>query len=79
MENLDLNAYGVQEMNHQEMVETDGGGLLTAFLIGGAVALLLTSCGSKGSHGSENNVKVVVVDGSHNNVTINSDTTRSNK
>ena len=26
MENLDLNAYGVQEMNHQEMVETDGGG-----------------------------------------------------
>ena len=40
MENLDLNAYGVQEMNHQEMVETDGGGLLTAFLIGGAVVLL---------------------------------------
>ena len=25
MENLDLNAYGVTEMNHQEMVETDGG------------------------------------------------------
>jgi len=25
MNTLDLNAYGVQEMNHQEMVETDGG------------------------------------------------------
>ena len=23
--NFDLNAYGVQEMSHQEMVETDGG------------------------------------------------------
>jgi len=27
MKNLDLNAYGVSEMNHQEMVETDGGDL----------------------------------------------------
>jgi len=27
MNTLDLNAYGVQEMNKQEMVETDGGWL----------------------------------------------------
>jgi len=25
MKTLDLNAYGVQEMSHQEMVETNGG------------------------------------------------------
>lgn len=25
MTKLDINAYGVQEMNHQEMVETEGG------------------------------------------------------
>ena len=46
MKNLDLNAYGVQEMNHQEMVETDGGvlGLLAAvgwLLIGVCVAEML--------------------------------------
>ena len=28
MKSLDLNAYGVSEMSHQEMVETDGGGWL---------------------------------------------------
>ena len=38
MKNLDLNAYGVQEMNHQEMVETDGGGWLANIGVGLAVA-----------------------------------------
>jgi len=71
MKNLDLNAYGVQEMNHQEMVETDGGiGLLTGLLIVGGL-LLLTSCGSKGSHGSANEVTTVVVKGDSNTVEIN--------
>ena len=32
MKNLDLNAYGVSEMNHQEMVEIDGGGWLSVGL-----------------------------------------------
>jgi len=36
MNTLDLNAYGVSEMNKQEMMETDGGfGLLfLAYLVG---------------------------------------------
>ena len=36
MNTLDLNAYGVQEMNKQEMVETDGG-LWKALFIAAAV------------------------------------------
>jgi len=43
MKNLDLNAYGVQEMNHQEMVETDGGDVITALIITG-IALVSSSC-----------------------------------
>ena len=43
MENLDLNAYDVQEMNHQEMVETDGGDWLA---IGLSVAGCLICCAS---------------------------------
>ena len=34
MKNLDLNAYGVTEMNHQEMVETNGGSVLVAAVLG---------------------------------------------
>jgi len=38
MKTLDLNAYGVQEMNAVEMKETDGGlGPVPAFLIGAVV------------------------------------------
>ena len=46
MKNLDLNAYGVSEMSHQEMVETDGGGLITGLIILGCiiVAAVATSC-----------------------------------
>lgn len=40
MKNLDLNKYGVQEMNAMEMRETDGGGLLL-FLILVVASLLL--------------------------------------
>ena len=40
MNTLDLNAYGVQEMNKQEMVETDGGGL-GLFFAGLVVGLIL--------------------------------------
>ena len=29
MKNLDLNAYGVQEMNQQEMINVEGGGWLS--------------------------------------------------
>ena len=42
MKTLDLNAYGVSEMNHQEMVETDGGFL--PLLIIAAVAIVASSC-----------------------------------
>jgi len=42
MNTLDLNAYGVTEMNHQEMVETDGGWRIlvvaAAFMATGGVA-----------------------------------------
>jgi len=37
MNTLDLNAYGVQEMSHQEMVETNGGWRFVWRLIGGLV------------------------------------------
>ncbi|MCL2414291.1 MAG: class IIb bacteriocin, lactobin A/cerein 7B family [Bacteroidales bacterium] len=43
MNNLDLNAYGVQEMNHQEMVETNGGWIVTGLIILG-IALLASGC-----------------------------------
>ena len=69
MKNLDLNAYGVKEMSHQEMVETDGGGIITGLIIVGA-ALLLASCGSKGSNGNGNTVNTVVIKGDSNTVEI---------
>jgi len=34
MQTLDLNAYGVQAMSHQEMVETNGG-ILPLIIFGG--------------------------------------------
>jgi hypothetical protein len=40
MKNLDLNKYGVQEMNAGEMSDTNGGGLLL-FLILVVASLLL--------------------------------------
>ena len=41
MKNLDLNAYGVQEMNQQEMVETDGGiAFITALVAVAVVAFV---------------------------------------
>ena len=33
MKTLDLNAYGVNEMTHQEMVETDGGFFFLVLLL----------------------------------------------
>ena len=77
MKSLDLNAYGVKEMNRQEMVETDGG--LGGLLILGAiavVALVASSCGSKGS-GSNNEANTVTITNSPNaTVVINGDTTK---
>ena len=48
MKSLELNAYGVEEMSRQEMVETDGGivPLLAIPVVVGA-ALLLSSCNNK--------------------------------
>ena len=43
MTKLDISAYGVQELNHQEMVETEGGGIVTGLVIA-AVAALCTGC-----------------------------------
>jgi len=73
MKNLDLNAYEVSEMNHQEMMEIDGGGLLTGLLIGAAI-LLLTSCGSKDSHGKNNAAITIIDEGKGNVVILNGDT-----
>ena len=42
MKSLDLNYMGVQELNTQEMQETDGG--LVALLIVGGILLLAASC-----------------------------------
>ena len=43
MNTLDLSAYGVSEMNKEEMVETDGGSLLGLGIVIG-LALLLKGC-----------------------------------
>jgi len=43
MKTLDLNAYGVSEMSHQEMVETDGGSLLVIGVVL-LVAVVASSC-----------------------------------
>ena len=48
MKNLDLNAYGVSEMSHQEMVETDGGGWLANVGVGLAYAGVLLACAVPG-------------------------------
>ena len=43
MKTLDLNAYGVSEMNQQELVETNGGAIgwiVTAFIVGLIVGVL---------------------------------------
>ena len=42
MKTLDLNAYGVQEMNQQEMMETDGGAAWLA-AVGAAIAAVASS------------------------------------
>ena len=43
MKTLDLNAYGVSEMNQQELVETDGGFIIKGLIIIG-VGLLMSGC-----------------------------------
>ena len=46
MKNLDLNAFGVQEIDHQEMVKTDGGilPLIPLGFIAGCWAIQATIC-----------------------------------
>jgi hypothetical protein len=65
MKNLDLNAYGVTEMNHREMVQTDGGGFL--FIAAIAVAALYiigTCCGlSQGKYPHTGGDKAISVGG----------------
>jgi len=75
MKNLDLNAYGVQEMNHQEMVETDGGGLLLGVIIVGGL-LLLTGCGSKGSGSNNQTTTVIITNPQNTTVIVNGDTVK---
>jgi hypothetical protein len=46
MKNLDLNAFGVKEMNRHEMMEADGGfGLLAAITIIGAAIYVYNNLG----------------------------------
>ena len=54
MKNLEMESYGVEELNHAEMVETDGGLFWIPIII---VAVLLTSCGNGNvSQSNKNNV-----------------------
>jgi hypothetical protein len=55
MKRLDLNTYGVVEMNHQEMVETDGGGLLLFLVVVAVVGLVASSCSYDNSVTINNN------------------------
>ncbi|MDO4729480.1 MAG: hypothetical protein Q4B43_10825 [Bacteroidota bacterium] len=56
MKRFDLNAMGVQEMSHSEMVKTDGGlgPLIIVPII--AIALATSSCGNTIVKGNNNNV-----------------------
>lgn len=51
MKTLELKTYGVQEMNRQEMVETEGGSLI-GWGIAVGVIYLLTSCTYNDNRGS---------------------------
>ena len=56
MKTLDLNAYGVSEMNKQEMMETDGGfiSITAALWIGfGAGAIVAIICYLRGRGGDD--------------------------
>jgi len=48
MKNLDLNNFGVQEMNAGEMRETDGGILIESLLLGIAAGLVVSFCDNFG-------------------------------
>ena len=50
IKNLDLNKYGVQEMNAEEMQKTNGGSFLVGLIIGAvvtAIYLLVTKNGGQ--------------------------------
>jgi lactobin A/cerein 7B family class IIb bacteriocin len=67
MKNLDLNSYGVSEMNVAEMQEVDGG-FWPIILLG---LLLLSGC--------NNTVNIGVNAGANNNVQIGNDSTGNNQ
>ncbi len=47
MKRFDLNAMGVQEMSHSEMVKTDGGiGLLAVALLSVISSVIVVGCGN---------------------------------
>ena len=49
MKNLDLNAYGVEEMNTQEMAKVDGGIAPLVFIaIAAVVVAVVYLCGGEG-------------------------------
>jgi len=61
MSTLDLSAYGVQEMDHQEMIETDGGIFLKLLALA-AIAVFASGCVQVGSNNEATiEVKVEVV------------------
>lgn len=61
---LELSAYGVSEMNRQEMVETDGGIWFAVVVV---AALLLTSCTTNIDNSKTVNVNVQVNNDSTSN------------
>ena len=67
MKNLDLNAYGVNEMSHQEMVETDGGGIITGLVI---AAIIIVGAVSSSCTYAPDQSKTINV-----NVQVNNDST----
>lgn len=44
MKNLNLKAMGVQEMNHSELVQTEGGLGFIAVVVVAAIAVVASSC-----------------------------------
>ncbi len=62
MKRFDLNAMGVQEMSHSEMVKTDGGIGPLAVLVVAVIAIASSSCIN---HTTENNY---YIEGDNNNV-----------
>jgi hypothetical protein len=72
MKKFDLSAYGVSEMNQQELIETDGGGPITALIVGIAclVAVIVAAVAVAAVVDDNCDTTVTVTNGESGNSTV---------